>query len=147
MHSDSCALFAPILVQAEEAKELLPLLSFSAHLHSLAPHFRLALCKAFQYQSFPAGVNVVKERVVAAETFIVLSGTLAVHQRKAPLAEEEAAVLDENGVSIAKPEEWRWWGDCKSLVAPGMCIKETALTQTFAQPSTYSVVTLARRPQ
>jgi hypothetical protein len=67
-----------------------------------------------------------------------------VHQTKTAMGDEEEAVLNELGMDLRAPEDWRWWGDCQSFVLPGICVNEVSISQGYGQLCPTTTTALVR---
>jgi CRP-like cAMP-binding protein len=128
----------------DELRELLPLLDYCPYMASLAPHVRLAVCRALEYKQLLPGVLLIKAGQKPTAMALILSGELAVHQTKTAMGDEEEAVLNELGMDLRAPEDWRWWGDCQSFVLPGICVNEVSISQGYGQLCPTTTTALVR---
>jgi CRP-like cAMP-binding protein len=97
-----------------------------------------------EYKELHPGALLLKAGQKPTAMALVLSGELAVHKTKTALGDEEEAVLNELGMDLRAPEDWRWWGDCQSLVLPGICVNEVAVSKGHGQPSPTTTTALVR---
>ena len=102
------------------------------------------LCSALEYKELHPGALLLKAGQKPTAMALVLSGELAVHKTKTALGDEEEAVLNELGMDLRAPEDWRWWGDCQSLVLPGICVNEVSVSQGHGQPCPTTTTALVR---